>query len=644
MNIPDQSIYHPSSLNATESCQTCREFFNFFYESEDYAWKNQYRICDWNERKRIQESKLRGCQLCLKIFYFLKQRYGPGYDDEHAENEKFKRDLCESRLLSDTDIRRSNRKRSQGCISLVRFDWGEGFQPLCFSVWAKESMTPSQPNAWMTANILDGFSTTESEITLDTRETPYEMVKWPPVFYNNPADVCSLVQRFMNNCSDHIECSLEKEPLQDEDSTELWEVFELPSRVLCLKDDAGHDVVKLFETKGSRGTYCALSHCWGPQGKHPLRTTKANLEEHVANIPWSSVPRTFRDAIELIRGLGIKYLWIDSLCIIQDDDSDWNCEARKMASVYQRAALVIAAAGANDSTEGLFISKRPKPEYFSLPNTSSDGHVVSTYVAEAPHDTTEWGIGGPLEERGWVFQEWYLGRRRVFFTSEGIKWKCREDEMNERAVWVHLGMIESTSWTNCLKTYSGKKLTIPTDRTKALLGVATEFGKRREDSFREDLSTWEDGLANQLLWRQIEEPHDRIGLPSWCWAATGGEKFWLLLNTGVDMGEAVFGGIPQMVKLTKTQSLSATGHLIRVMTGPRLENCCYNNMRRAFNMEELTMVLDGMGVPYKIPRFPVIDAEEEGSILGLAVRDFNCSGSECFTFILGQEEVMWHAE
>jgi len=90
----------------------------------------------------------------------------------------------------------------------------------------------------------------------------------------------------------------------------------LPTQVL----EIGDDKVYLRETTGMIGTYAALSHCWGTS--QPLTTTRATLQERCAGITWGSLPRVFQDAISLTRDLGIEYIWIDSLCIIQGDEMD----------------------------------------------------------------------------------------------------------------------------------------------------------------------------------------------------------------------------------------------------------------------------------------------------------------------------------
>ncbi|KAF2122363.1 heterokaryon incompatibility protein-domain-containing protein, partial [Lophiotrema nucula] len=127
----------------------------------------------------------------------------------------------------------------------------------------------------------------------------------------------------------------------------------LPTRVL----DISEDEVRLYISRGEDEKYAALSHCWGPDP--PIKTLKSNFSSHLRGICFERLPNTFRQAIQVARELSLKYIWIDSLCIIQDDKSDWEKEAIKMGSVYEGAEITIAATGSTNAHDGCFIP-RPK--------------------------------------------------------------------------------------------------------------------------------------------------------------------------------------------------------------------------------------------------------------------------------------------
>lgn len=129
----------------------------------------------------------------------------------------------------------------------------------------------------------------------------------------------------------------------------------LPTRVIQVGSDLEEPY--LYVSTQENADYIALSHCWG--GMVPTTTTLATLEQHQREIRFSELPRTFRDAITVTRKLNIQYLWIDSLCIIQDSPDDWEREAAKMGTVYRNSLVCIAADGALNSHEGCFIEGHP---------------------------------------------------------------------------------------------------------------------------------------------------------------------------------------------------------------------------------------------------------------------------------------------
>lgn len=132
----------------------------------------------------------------------------------------------------------------------------------------------------------------------------------------------------------------------------------MPTRLLDLGDS--NYWIKLWEPSSSlRGEYACLSHCWGEH--QPLKTLAENFQtfKH-EGISWDSFPKTFQEAITFSRSLNIRYLWIDSLCIIQDNNDDWNLQAANMASIYQHSLITLAATGSATCHEGLFNHPEPR--------------------------------------------------------------------------------------------------------------------------------------------------------------------------------------------------------------------------------------------------------------------------------------------
>lgn len=462
-------------------------------------------------------------------------------------------------------------------------------------------------------------------ISIETRASA-DFVDWAPILQDTATETNELVRRLLHNCLDRHEVCRLREP--------DWE-FGLPSRVLSIEDNNGGISVKLVKTSGLSGRYCALSHRWGSEDKRPLRTTKESFKDHLSCIPWDTLPPLFQDAVTLTRGIDIKYLWIDSLCIIQDDTQDWKNEAEKMSVVYRRATLVIAAADATDSTQRLSNAKRPDSVIFRIPNYAYQGPAQGHYNI-SKSISTRGPLRGPLRERGWVFQELYLSRRKIFFTSEGLCWKCGECELDERGNPTHLKLTENVSWLSCLQEYSKKHLTYPSDRIIALLGIVGQIGELRKDCFVLQSGVWEGELVEQLLWRSLEiRDEDLPGLPSWSWAATGGEKQWVHGATTIDEGR-------QTVQLAKSGSLCASGELLSASTAPTpLRECCVKHYyarryaEEVFNRSVNYALLPGYNGPTdKLPRFPIFYRTKTRQALGLAFFDRRIYHSGYFCFVL----------
>ncbi|KAK0705485.1 heterokaryon incompatibility protein-domain-containing protein [Lasiosphaeris hirsuta] len=196
--------------------------------------------------------------------------------------------------------------------------------------------------------------------------------------------------------------------------------------------------------------YMTLSHCWGSQRVvQTLKTTHGTMYQHRQQIPWHTLPRLFRDAILLVRALKCRYVWIDSLCIIQDDHEDWMVESTKMAEIYQNATLNIAATAMRNGSVGLFQPrlhgqgfrvkdlKGAEQETMadSLETIEIDGINGRPVFSRISHDRSHEVLYGdieyfrtpmePLLSRAWVFQERLLSRRTLHFGASELLWECR---------------------------------------------------------------------------------------------------------------------------------------------------------------------------------------------------------------------------
>lgn len=158
---------------------------------------------------------------------------------------------------------------------------------------------------------------------------------------------------------------------------------------------------------------------------------RISREEFLAGFPSSELPKTFQDAIVVSRRLQIKYLWIDSLCILQDSPEDWKHESAQMHHVYGNAYVTIAADDSRDSSEGLF---RVRPPFFVTPTivTAAWNEVPSKKFIVIPRRFWSDSVAeSPLNQRAWVLQERYLSPRIIHFGESQILWECRSLECCE---------------------------------------------------------------------------------------------------------------------------------------------------------------------------------------------------------------------
>lgn len=183
-------------------------------------------------------------------------------------------------------------------------------------------------------------------------------------------------------------------------------------------------------TENTSGRYATLSHRWASRGMLKLEVN--NFEESQREIPWKSLPKTYQDAIEATRRLGIRYIWIDFLCIIQDSPGgkDWIAESAKMTSVYENSHVNFAAADAVDSTQGCFFDRDPS-SIRPLRLHINCEHVSGYYYAAASHRFAHNVAEAPLYRRGWVRQERTLAPRIIHYCAKQLYWECLESIASE---------------------------------------------------------------------------------------------------------------------------------------------------------------------------------------------------------------------
>ncbi|KAF2805765.1 HET-domain-containing protein, partial [Mytilinidion resinicola] len=284
----------------------------------------------------------------------------------------------------------------------------------------------------------------------------------------------------------------------------------------------------LLEANSYRGPYVALSHQWGLSTLPS--TTLANIEQRRQSIPLAGLTTTMRDAISIVRSMGLRYLWLDVLCIVQDSKEDWLAESAKMADVYRSAILTLAVADAEDHTEGIFRPReahcvRPvRFEDFRMPRRERswfDGEGA-LYIVPSSHQVAK-GIRprGPLDSRGWILQEQLLSPRILYYGKGEIFWDCVSTSASESSPTIQRYMEDV--WIELVQNYSARTLTRPLDKLVAMEGILSSVEQIFGDVVVAGL--WRHGLWRQLTWwtesmkRNVnsQSTSAKFTAPSWSW-------------------------------------------------------------------------------------------------------------------------------
>lgn len=326
----------------------------------------------------------------------------------------------------------------------------------------------------------------------------------------------------------------------------------LPKRVLDLGKANDLSNIALYLSNGEDAPYATLSYSWGGKGER-LKTKTDSLQERCQGIRFDAFPKTLRDGVRIAKRLGFRYLWIDSLCIIQDDNNDWVQEGRAMTETYGRSTLNISASSSTRSDEGFLDT---------LPNHGVGIGVCYASDSDEPHMIF---AGAPLQildlerkevsARGWIFQERLVSPNTLHYTNEGMIWECgngivlehdqtftsvgwktswkdviRKDSIPQEVRDIFSGSCMATesdfrSWNEWMCAYSDRELFKWTDKFPAIAGVAKTFATAFNTTYCAGL--WKENLIAGLLWRRhnVKTTLGRSSefiAPSWSWASVNG--------------------------------------------------------------------------------------------------------------------------
>jgi hypothetical protein len=326
--------------------------------------------------------------------------------------------------------------------------------------------------------------------------------------------------------------------------------------------------------------YITLSYRWGPEtGRTSLKTE--NKQVFYQSIPTHAWPQVYRDAVSVAQRLGVRYLWIDSLCIIQNEKQDWKTQAALMDKIYSCGRLNFAAV-AGAASQGLEVTRHPlgiSPCEFTKqqPGSEPGESGIKRWLCHRAEGAFGSAVDpSPLYKRGWTFQERVLSRRIVHFGDE-LFWECSGLHASETlplgnnasgSRYSDQAMMKTTLqgqsmsdneastyqssnrpshpgylgyhgvhhlWGNVVRCYSRTDLTVPSDKLTALNGIASSAARRFGLSMTEQhylAGLWRHRLPQQMLWhgdqRRLPDTAGELALrlarhfPSWSWASFPG--------------------------------------------------------------------------------------------------------------------------
>ncbi|KAL2061615.1 hypothetical protein VTL71DRAFT_6992 [Oculimacula yallundae] len=382
----------------------------------------------------------------------------------------------------------------------------------------------------------------------------------------------NLATTWLSTCiSSHPKCNVSR--------TQEW----LPTRILDLGTLEDPILCLQTSTSSLSSSYMTLSHCWGKLEIQQLTTF--NMDSMRSQIVVTELPKTFQDAIAFTRICGVRYLWIDSLCIVQNSPEDWSSEAARMGDIYKNALCNIAATAALDGRDGCFFQRDPlllKPLRVRI--SSFDLNPSPTGLYEIRVQSSFWWYqvtNAPLNQRAWVQQEQVLSTRVIHCGKIQLLWECCEltacemypkgfpkgfsedddtllqfrssvlsqsllssrftPESRKRAISADTSIssdqrshMEANAamelWHQIIIYYNARSLTKAQDKLIAISAVAKEFHSLNQDMYLAGM--WQKELETELLWN-VEGFSERTAspgvfvAPSWSWASVTGKILFL---------------------------------------------------------------------------------------------------------------------
>jgi len=452
------------------------------------------------------------------------------------------------------------------------------------------------------------------------------------------------IRKWLEECeSNHAECaspfihqSISVPMVDGSESSQSGNT--LPSRLINVGPGKESCSPFLWETEGKKGRYAVLSYSWGRSSS--FKTKKSTYNDRLKGFDVAQLPNTIRDAVFITRELGLQFLWVDALCIIQDDDADWATESARMDGIYGNAVITIAAAASKDKWEGCFRNASPAAtQTVALTSQCSNGSGIGVmFISSRIGSVNEVLERSQLCSRAWTLQERACSRRSINFAQDQLYWECQrhctaEDGMvfTERsAINKCLSTISvlptksrfssvMTCWHWLVTEYSQRELFAKSDKLPAISGLASQIQRHTGAQYLAGL--WREDLPRAFLWHISSEdtsaPATKWRSPSWSWASIDGP----LTSQGLSVGALTSREtLEELIILSfKVDILNKNNMFGEVRSAEITVNGRLRPTRRALQKHQFDY---GGWIGNISPGYPLDEYDETGCSIGKCYPDF----------------------
>ncbi|UKZ46432.1 hypothetical protein TrVGV298_000635 [Trichoderma virens] len=616
------------------------EFSGHEFPASAY-YQHHSTFCD------LEQAAHAGCELCsliVECFKGIPWTRGESYQFSSYKWEKAEVDIEDSAYTAAKQVALSDVKLSIGTDHVYLgdgLDKVRSFNTLLVQVGPTELPEESDDYAFpfLTLSLSDRDNPVKIEGFRIGRCKVHPNLGSPHQF--------KIARRWLHECRAHQACLVNKVP-------------ELPTRVVDIGPPNTTSLPRVFVSQGARADYIALSHCWGGRIESVL-TTKT-YHDYQQALPISDISANFKDTFRIARELGIRYVWIDSLCIIQDSKEDWEVESSKMGAVYRNATLTVSALVSAKSTVGILKNNEnsfygsPKSAKLQVYDDSSKIEQVEVdWKSQEEENLRRLMNDCALTSRGWTLQEYILSPRNLLYGKSKIYWRCPTmmisaddtpegnqfpDQKFRKASEVIYSDILAVptkieaeikavleDYYELAETYSARQLTYGSDKFAAFAGVAQMIHPSIGGQYLAGL--WTADFKHGLLWyaemtscRHVESH----GAPSWSWMVTDASILFSRTR--------IFEATPFDVKICQYDGISQDA------------------VKQFGHIKSASVVVEGLTMPLIRSKQHVDVNDREYLVLGSAYYDEQCPADDGDTRnsilnvddqVLGQALISLHA-